>query len=71
MTDYDLVGLPEIAEMVLEARGIEVTTEAIRRQARTLATSRYRGLMPEPVAVVSGYIPVWKRKDIEKWMESQ
>jgi hypothetical protein len=49
----DLIGRQEIATML----GVEVDT--VKRW-------RLRGLMPEPLVVVSD-MPLWHRRDIERW----
>jgi len=53
----ELVGRQEIAAML----GVEVDT--VKRW-------RLRGLMPEPLVVVSD-MPMWRRRDIERWYASR
>ncbi len=32
---------------------------------------RHRGIMPEPLAVVSGVLPVWEWETIREWWEAR
>lgn len=57
MGDLDLVGPTEIAERLDVKRG-------------TVHTWRLRGVLPEPLAVISG-VPIWEWETIKAWSEDR
>jgi predicted DNA-binding transcriptional regulator AlpA len=58
MVELDLVGVPDIAEMI----------GSVRQYAHRL--SRGDPEFPEPAVELNRGVRLWKRADIEKWMRA-
>ena len=58
---------PYSARVPIDPVGLTEIAELLGRSLNTVKWWSSQGMLPEPVARIGGKVPVWSKREIEKW----